>query len=96
MNSKVDPLACWSQLPLGAVVRIRPRVGGSCAGRQGVVVERLDDAIDGFARYCVQVALDGHPHLQRVDVCRCGLSRVHVGRGHKRRALRQAVQGGAS
>lgn len=88
-----DPLACWSQLPIGAVVRISLRAGGSLAGNQGVVVERLDDAIDGYARYCVQV--EGESRPQRVDVSRCLLSRVHVGRGHKRRALRRNVKGGA-
>lgn len=90
-----DPLACWSQLPIGAVVRISLRAGGRLAGSQGVIVERLDDAIDGYARYCVQVEVESESRPQRVDVSRCLLSRAHVGRGHKRRALRQVVKGGA-
>lgn len=53
--SNVDALNCWSQFPVGAVVKIKSMAGGSAAGRHGVVVERLDDNVDGYARYCVAV-----------------------------------------
>ena len=97
MSTKADPLECWQQFPLGAVVRLSPRSGGSTAGLQGVVVERLDDRIDGFASYCVEVERDGDdgfPRAERVDCSRCMLSRVYVGRGHQKRAMRRSVKAG--
>ena len=88
-----DPLATWMQFHSGAVVRVSKRIGGAIAGRIGVVLEKLDDAIDGYARYCVEVeseSIDGM--ATRVDVSRCQLSRVKTGRGTKRRALSRSLR----
>ena len=94
--SGVDLLSCWAQFPIGAVVSIRKETGGSAAGTKGVVVDRLDDSIDGYARYCVAVEDCETGQKMKVDVCRCQLSRVHVGKGPRKRAMRRAVaKGGA-
>ena len=95
--SGVDLLSCWAQFPIGAVVLVRKSTGGSAAGMQGVVVDRLDDSINGYARYCVEVEHCETGRRVKVDVSRCQLSRVHVGKGPRKRALRRAVaKGGAN
>jgi len=57
----------WTKFPLKTTVQI---VVGIYRGRQGRIVEVLDDRIDGFARYCLEsggIRLDYSRHeLKRV------------------------------
>lgn len=90
---KADPLSPWTQFPVGAVVRISPKSGGSTAGATGVVAERLDDRIDGLCRYAVRVDLDRMDGaFATVDVCRCELSRAHAGTGPRRRVVSKTIK----
>jgi hypothetical protein len=87
--SNGNPLEPWSQFPSGAVVSVRC---DRWIGQKGVVVEKLDDEITGYARYGVRLEDPiGSDRFVVTDFSRCQLKRVRVGNGPRRRAKRVRI-----
>ena len=88
--AKADRFSCWAQLPVGAVVQLRKGVL-SHHPVVGVVKEKLDDEITGYARYGVLVEQPEFGRANTVDCCRCEMTRVRKGSGPRKRAQRRKV-----